>query len=454
MKFLKGSALLISMGLLFGTASAVGGTIEVKAADETIPEGFRLEYLRISDELYEDWTSRGAGLYVNWWGSEITAPDGSNNYAVGEEIGDTDIHPLYVPADSTGFLIYNGNWGSKNQTVDVSLSKLDDAYDRVAALDSLGTTMYYDSAIVYEVTGNTIKTDDQERYDVSLNYRKLENVSSDYARYWFDRGPREFGYYWFLGFNIGTASDPEWKAIQATDYPLISGEGDTAMHLAYFDVPTSFIGRDYFAFSLTSSYYETTENEDNTTNTVTLKASDFSKVHGISWPNPGEGWSGPWWPVILDDDNTYVSLEANSVMPEFIANYVLPAYYTCLPSEANGYLAASELIDTWMSNDRLIGGMDALADVTLQDYAYAGPDANYDDYYTTADRTSTTTALDKLNTMEILEASHAGDNAGYVGTFVSDPPNIATITAGALVLVSILGFSVFYFVRRRKHASN
>ena len=156
MKFLKGSALLVSMGLLFGTASAVGGTIEVKAADETIPEGFRLEYLRISDELYEDWTSRGTGLYVHWWGGTITAPDGSNEYAVGEEIGDTDIHPLYVPADSTGFLLYNGNWGSKNQTVDVSLSKLDDAYDRVAALDSLGTTMYYDSAIVYEVTGNTI----------------------------------------------------------------------------------------------------------------------------------------------------------------------------------------------------------------------------------------------------------------------------------------------------------
>lgn len=58
-------------------------------------------------------------------------------------------------------------------------------------------------------------------------------------------------------------------------------------------------------------------------------------------------------------------------------------------------------------------------------------------------------------TMEYLTNAHSEPAAGPAASiFFSEPENVAGITAGALVLVSILGFSVFYFVRRRKHASN
>lgn len=448
MKFFKGSALLVSMGLLFGTASAVGGTIEVKAADQTIMEGFRTEYVHIPDNVYNEWTSGGTKeLRSYWWNSTVTGVGSEKYYPLGSEIGNTDVYPFYVPNDETTFLLYNGSWNTTNQTVNVLLSDLETAAERVAAIDSMGITFSDDSRIIYEVSGG-IDTG-SGKYSVSLTTKRDYQVSSEFARYWLDRGGREFNHFWFLAFNLGTEADPEWKAIQAADYPPTKTptgeEGDNTKYLAYFDVPVSYIGRTYIAFSL-NTYFWQSDIDDDTTDPTILLDTDFSKVHKISWPMGN--------PTMLDYDGVYAELDANSVSAEFIANYVLPAYYTCLPSEANGYLAASELIDTWMSNDRLIGGMDALADVTLQDYAYAGPDANYDDYYTTADRTSTTTALDKLNTMEILEASHTGANAGYMATFVSDPSSIATITAGTLVLVSILGFSVFYFVRRRKHASN
>ena len=60
-----------------------------------------------------------------------------------------------------------------------------------------------------------------------------------------------------------------------------------------------------------------------------------------------------------------------------------------------------------------------------------------------------------LETMEYLANAHAEPAVGPAASiFFSEPENVAGITAGALVLVSILGFSVFYFVRRRKHASN
>ena len=60
-----------------------------------------------------------------------------------------------------------------------------------------------------------------------------------------------------------------------------------------------------------------------------------------------------------------------------------------------------------------------------------------------------------LETMEYLANAHAEPAVGPAASaFFSEPGNVAGIAAGTLVLVSILGFSVFYFVRRRKHASN
>ena len=57
--------------------------------------------------------------------------------------------------------------------------------------------------------------------------------------------------------------------------------------------------------------------------------------------------------------------------------------------------------------------------------------------------------------MEYLANAHSEPAVGPAASiFFSEPENVAGITAGVLVLVSILGFSVFYFVRRRKHASN
>lgn len=58
-------------------------------------------------------------------------------------------------------------------------------------------------------------------------------------------------------------------------------------------------------------------------------------------------------------------------------------------------------------------------------------------------------------TMEYLANAHSEPAVGPAASvFFSEPGNAAGITAGTLVLVSILGFSAFYFVRRRKHASN
>lgn len=446
MKLVKGKIFLLGIGLLLGIAAVPANAMEVMGADgEIIPEGFRLEYVHIDDEIYRDWTADGTKtLKTNWWNSSTTGPDGRKTYELGDEIGNTNVYPLYVPEDESAFLIYNGSWSGTNQTVNISLSEPTAAVTRMSALDGLGVTPYEDSQVIYNITGST---DGAGKYSVSLTTKRDFSISSEYARYWLDRGGRDVGYFWFLAFNAGTEAEPEWKAIQASDYPPIADPEAGSKYLAYFDVPVSFIGKNYFAFTL-NDYFWVTENEDNTTDPLTLVSSDFSKIHRIEWVDEG----GAYWSMKLDNGGVYSMLEAGSVLPSFLADYVLPAYYTCLNSEANGYMAASEIIDTWVSNDRLLGGMDALGEVSVQDYAYAGPGTDYNEYYKNNERTITTTALEKLNTMLTLEEAATVDTTGYVASFFSAPENITAFTSGALILVSILGFSLFFIIRKRKES--
>lgn len=192
--------------------------------------------------------------------------------------------------------------------------------------------------------------------------------------------------------------------------------------------------------------FETSNPNNSETNSLTMTVETIHKVHRISW-----GAVNPW-PIQVSEG----TLAEYEISAEFFGQYVLPGYFTCLPSEVNGYLAASEIRANWMtSGDGKWYIYNELSSVTIDDYAVATTGVeDYNEYYQTAEKVPGTNAQAKLDLMLQLEAAHDGVTDASVTALFSEPENVAGITAGALVLVSILGFSVFYFVRRRKHASN
>lgn len=438
------AALLFALSLLATSFGIGGNAVETKAAS---PDMYSV-YFKISDEVYNTFTNNGsATLRSYWWGTGITNGEAT---MIGHD-AETGIAEFEIPTNCDGFLIYNGAWPDSGGMQSWNFPNYP---QKLAAIDGEGIRITEESPAYYDAY-----IDDNNQIgalDNSLKIDRHVELNSEYARYWFHQGGRT-DCLTFLTFETAEGD----IAIPATAYPStssLSEGGDTIAtaedrtYLAYFDVPLSYVGLQYYV--TTAHIWDLAEYVDGTSTKKVLTASDFANIHTISWPNGDNAEKGEW-NTVLDDAAVYpYKLKANSVTPYFFATYVLPAYYSCLGSEANGYLATTELTETWIGEDLMVGGREALADVTLSDYAYAGPSTNYDDYYVTGERTITTTALEKLAMMETLEAANSNENAGYVATFVSDPSNIAGITAGALVLVSILGFSVFYFVRRRKHASN
>ena len=77
------------------------------------------------------------------------------------------------------------------------------------------------------------------------------------------------------------------------------------------------------------------------------------------------------------------------------------------------------------------------------------PVEDYEEYYSSAEKSYQTNAWEKLTTMLTLEGSHSVGDAGAVRPFLDDSGNVAAIVAVALVSVSVLGIFVL-LLRKRK----
>lgn len=123
-----------------------------------------------------------------------------------------------------------------------------------------------------------------------------------------------------------------------------------------------------------------------------------------------------------------------------------------LPSIASqriprGFRTPEELGDPDDATWYVEGNLD---EVAIDDYAvFSMPVEDYEEYYSSAEKSYQTNAWEKLTTMLTLEGSHSVGDAGAVRPFLDDSGNVAAIVAVALVSVSVLGIFVL-LLRKRK----
>lgn len=425
-------ALLVALGFMAGAAAfTIGKGIEVTAADETSTDTVTID-LNIRDESAASLLEDGDELHLYYWGTGITeTPTWPGVPAEGLiDTSDMSCWKVTVPAGASYFIINDGNKG--NQTQDIRL--FDDFLGGRKLVDGVTPRYWLDGTVEWEGA-------DKGKIRAYLDLEREYSYSPDYFRYWLDRNGQETGTS-FLVYGLGT---DEETMVPASGYAPI-GDSESSKYWAYFDVPVEAIGTEYsIRFSGDDRMNDPAANCCET-NRLTMTSETIHKIHRISW-----GAEEPW-PIQVSEG----TLSKYEISANFFGNYVLTSYFTCLPSEVNGYLAASELRANWITPDDetyYIYGM--LNEVVIDDYAVATSGVeDYNEYYQTAEKVPGTNAQAKLDFMLQLEAAHDGVTDASVTALLSEPENIAGITAGALVLVSILGFSVFYFVRRRKHASN
>lgn len=253
-----------------------------------------------------------------------------------------------------------------------------------------------------------------------------EAYGSDQFRFWLDRGADESGYYIYTY----EGDDGLMHHLFPTGY---ANKKDNA-YLAYYDIPIEAYGKNYSIWWTDDKMGTVLKTEEHQWVGI-----DNAKLHNI-----------------VKDGSTMTlnerTLAANEITAEFFGNNVLSAYFTCLPSEANGYLAASELRKNWVTPDDqtwyIVGNMH---EVTLKDYAVSPtPVENYEEYYASAEKAYETDTLQKLNVMLALENNHGTSGAGAIRPFLEGSGGTEVIVLVALVSLSALGLFVLFSYRKRK----
>lgn len=279
------------------------------------------------------------------------------------------------------------------------------------------------------------------QYDYYTTAESAHEYGPDYFRFFLDRGAAgQTGYETYIAYTVG---DKKILSLAAA-YP----QANDSTWLAQYELPTEAIGGSFKVVTANNKLWMTDESE--------WKSLTIDQIHGlqrVTWNTASD--NGSTWPTTIASLEK-ATLHEYEVSNTFVGTSVISGLFTCLPSEVNGYLAASEIRANWMTpGDGTWYMYDELSKVTIEDYAVATTGVeDYNEYYQTAEKVPGTNAQAKLDLMLQLEAAHDGVTDASVTALFSEPENVAGITAGTLVLVSILGFSVLYFVRRRKHASN
>ena len=323
--------------------------------------------------------------------------------------------------------IINGGNG-KRQTQDISL----DVYKKYE----------FDRDYRVVTTINTWHSDwgNNGEYDYYTTSETSHEYSPQYFRFFLDRGLSGDGYENYVTYQ----KDGREFLIPATGY----AQANNTTWYGQYEIPVEILGGQFKVVTASNQLWFTDESDwyDVTTNLA-------HSLYRINWKSQSNETST--WPVEITSVEK-ATLNEGQISAWFFGNYVISGLFTCLPSEVNGYLAASEIKANWMTpDDETYYIYEMLNEVIIDDYAVATSGVeDYNEYYQTAEKVPGTNAQAKLDLMLQLEAAYDGVTDASVTALFSEPENVAGITAGALVLVSILGFSVFYFVRRRKHASN
>ena len=251
------------------------------------------------------------------------------------------------------------------------------------------------------------------------------NYGPDQFRFWLDRGADESGYYIYAY----EGDDGLMHHLFPTGY---ANKKDNA-YLAYYDIPIEAYGKNYSIWWTDDKMGTVLKTEEHQWVGI-----DNAKLHNI-----------------VKDGSTMTlnerTLATNEITAEFFGNNVLSAYFTCLPSEANGYLAASELRKNWVTPDDqtwyIVGNMH---EVTLNDYAVSPtPVENYEEYYASAEKAYETDTLQKLNAMLALENNHGTSSAGAIRPFFEGNGSTEVIVSIALVSLSVLGLFGLFSYRKR-----
>ena len=422
---LAGLALMTGISVFGMTA----GAHEALAAD---PAGDTITIdLEIRNNAGDPLLGDGDVLHLHYWGDNIQGTAWPGVEATNLiDTTDPSNWKVTLPAGVTAFVINDDNG---NQTQDIRV--LDAFLGERRLVDGISPTYCLDGLVTWDGA-------DKGKIRSYIDLKREYSYSPNYFRYWLDRNGQESGTP-FLVYGLGSGDE---IMVPASGYAPIS-TGENPEYWAYFDVPVEAINTQYsIRFSGDDRMFETPNPNNSETNSLTMTVETIHKVHRISW-----GAVDPW-PIQVSEG----TLDKFEISAQFFGQYVLPAYFTCLPSEVNGYLAASEIRANWMTpGDDTWYICGELSEVTIEDYAVATTGVeDYNEYYQTAEKVPGTNAQAKLDLMLQLEAAHDGVTDASVTALFSEPENVAGITTGALVLVSILGLSVFYFVRRRKHASN
>ncbi len=423
--------LLVALGFMAGAAAfTMGKGIEVAAADETSTDTVTID-LNIKGDSVASLLEEGDELHLYYWGSGITeGPAWPGVSAEGSiDTSDASCWKVTLPAGASYFLINDGGQG--NQTQDIRL--FDDFLGGRRLVDGVTPTYWLDGTVDWEGT-------DKGKIRAYLDLKREYSYSPDYFRYWLDRNGQEAGTS-FLVYGLGT---DEETMVPASGYAAI-GDPGSSEYWAYFDVPVEAIGTEYsIRFSGDDRMNEPAANCCET-NQLTMTSDTIHKIHRISW-----GAEAPW-PIQVSEG----TLSEYEISASFFGNYVLTSYFTCLPSEVNGYLAASELRANWITPDDTTWYIhNELSTVTIDDYAVASSGVeDYYDYYLTAQKVPGTNAQEKMDLMLSLETLHGTSSDASVTAFFSEPGNVAGVAAGALVLLSLAGFSLFFLLRRKKHSA-
>lgn len=399
-----------------GTSSA---TTKVAAEDEVPAAGDTIRVsVTIDDAFSQDFLGEGEHPEIHYWGG-ATSSSWDATPAMIKDADNENVWYYDVPGDTTSFLIRDS--GREVQTVDLPIAAIsinDNALGFNYADDMVDPHLY--------LTKNA-----DASYSAFANVDRSYVFNSEMVRYWVYRGADTTSGKYFFVYEGGNGED---IYVPASGYAEAMTNGE---YFAYFDLTyDEVIGKEYRLVAtddwVSDIWYETEKTVFEKGDNNLIHQRVYSKedgLHHVADLVPGAG----------------------SLKAEFVGKHVMPAYFTCLNSDINGYMAYPDLYSNFVQNsqgDWLIQGD---MDVEITDYAYVAGTESYDDFYLGEKGEGVTViAWDKLMEMGRLYDLQTATPASSMVPFFSEPENIAAFMAGALVFASVVGFSIFFIFRKRK----
>ena len=420
--------LLASLALL-GTslaAASVSGSCDsltnAAASGGTFAAGDSIRVSIVIDETFsDDFLAEGEHPEIHYWGG-ATSSDWAATPAMVRDADNENFWYYDVPSDTKNFLIRDS--GHEAQTVDLPIAA------NSINENSLGFN-YADDMVDPHLY---LTKNGDGSYSAFANLDRSYSFNSKMVRYWVYRGAGTTSGKYFFAYE---GSDGASVYVPASGYVEAKTNGE---YFAYFDLDyEEVLGKEYRLVAtddwVSSLWYQTEK--------AVFEKGDNNLIHQRVY-SPEDA---------LHHVEDLVPT-AGSLKAEFVGKHVLPAYFTCLNSDVNGYMAYPELYSRFVHNDEgdwLISGN--LGDYEIEDYAYVSGTEDYDDFYLgEKGETLTVNVWEKLTEMGRLYDLKVVADSPSMALFFAQPENVAAFTAGALVIVSLLGFSIFLIFRRRKEA--